>query len=104
MLVDADRVLLCLKGELQAKRSWGRDELFRLIAKLEVESVLDGDVPLPASDPDEAGTDHEGPLPTAAAEKPGERDAPTRRPSTRQLKGARNGSQHERREQVGASR
>lgn len=69
MLVDNDRVVLHLKARLQEKRSWGRAELFQLIAELEVQSNTDGDMPVP-SDLVPPGTAHEGSLPEGRNRRP----------------------------------
>lgn len=88
MLVDNERVVLRLKSRLREKRSWGQDELFRVIAELEVESVLDGDVSTP-SDLVPPGTD--GPLPEDRESRP--EGMPESNPLL--AEGARHGTEHQ---------
>lgn len=92
MLVDNDRVVLHLKGRLSEKRSWGADELFRLIAELEVASVLDGDASTP-SDLVPPDAQQDGPLPEGR-----EDSRPGAMPESHHpllAEGARNGSRNE---------
>lgn len=98
MLVDTERVLLHLKARLREKRSWGQDELYRVIAELEVESVLDGDTPDPA-DLVPPGESTDGPLPEGRESRP---EAMPQSTPPLLAEGARNGNRHRDREPAGS--